>query len=418
VLNRFVYSISNLEVHPDINLEIERLLACPYIPDRDKKVLEYTKTVAETGNAYPSVEYYKQEMYEDLGYVTSLQEIKALANTVLESYRYGYFHAKLIDVANSGSSTAEGIASLSSLVSEISVARDDLSSFSPALPEFSDVKANEHSVMFGFPEIDGITGGVQPGNVATIAAFTGGGKSTTCISIAYNSMARGKKGVYLTLEMTPYLTSQQMFCRYVAENFKTKIHFSRLVRNEFSKEIKDRLPEFREAYNKWAEEHWLVLDETCLDKSTISNYTLLQRLYKQCEDRLGGLDFVVVDHINQIELLYENMGNVAVRTLTSAGKTYHNQNGLALVTLLCAQVNREGYTRATKNGGRYSLSALAGLNEIERSSSYVLFLHATDELRNLSQTSVTLEKNRISGRLVTEAESVNFEGEIFRVGKV
>jgi len=417
VLNRFVYSISNLEVHPDINLEIERLLACPYIPDKDKKVLEYTKTVAETGNAYPSVEYYKQEMYDDLGYVTSLQEIKALANTVLESYRYGYLHGKLIDVANSGSSTAEAMTKLSSLMSEINIVQDDLSRFSPALPEFSDVKISEHAVMFGFPEIDRVTGGAQPGSVATIAAFTGAGKSTTCISIAYNSMARGKKGIYISLEMTPYLTSQQMFCRYIVEKFGVKINFSRLVRNEFSKEIKDRLPEFREAYNEWAEKHWLILDETCLDKSTISNYTLLQRLYKQCEDRLGGLDFVVVDHINQIELLYENMGNIAVRTLTSAGKTYKNQNDLALVTLLCAQVNREGYTRATKNGGRYSLSALAGLNEIERSSFYVLFLHATDELRNLGQTSVTLEKNRM-GQLITEAESVNFEGEIFRVGKV
>jgi len=418
MLNRFVYSISNLEVHPDINLEIERLLACPYIPSKDKKVLEYTKAVAESGNAYPSVEYYKQEMYEDLGYVTSLQEIKALANTVLESYRSGYFHEKLIDVVNSGSSTSESITRLSSLISEVSVARDDLSSFSPALPEFSDVKVSEHAVMFGFPEIDSITGGAQPGNVATIAAFTGAGKSTTCISIAYNSMARGKKGIYITLEMTPYLTSLQMFCRYVAETFGIKIPFHRLVRNEFTKEIKDQLPKFREAYNEWAEKHWLVLDETCLDKSIINNYTLLQRLYKQCEDKLGGLDFVIVDHINQIELLYENTGNIAIRTLTSAGKTYKNHNDIALVTLLCAQVNREGYNRAMKNGGRYNLSALASLNEIERSSSYVLFLHATDELRNLGQTSVTLEKNRISGRLLTEAESVNFDGDIFRVGKV
>ena len=69
----------------------------------------------------------------------------------------------------------------------------------------------------------------------------------------------------------------------------------------------------------------------------------------------------------------------------SAGKLYVNSKEKYLVTVGCAQTNREGNKRAEKNKGSYDLQALADLNELERSASYVVFLYTSDDMKLLQE---------------------------------
>ena len=80
-------------------------------------------------------------------------------------------------------------------------------------------------------------------------------------------------------------------------------------------------------------------------------------------------------------------------------------------------MNRDGWTRASKHGGAYSLTALAEANELERCAYRAIFLFTTDSMKEAKEMSVQLLKNR-SGQLLPEPTVVYADGESYCVGDV
>lgn len=73
-------------------------------------------------------------------------------------------------------------------------------------------RRKEAGVLTGFNRLDAMTGGIRPGQLWTIAAVTGGGKSTFARNIALNAARQAYPGAFITLEMTEAEVTDGFIC--------------------------------------------------------------------------------------------------------------------------------------------------------------------------------------------------------------
>ena len=175
------------------------------------------------------------------------------------------------------------------------------------------------------------------------------------------------------------------------------------------------MKELRPLFNEWVKPRLKIVDEALLSKQFISDYQFIKVVYADLAEKLGGrLDLVVYDHVGQIELMHPEKGNATLRNITSAGKSFMNSDGSFPVTLWACQTNRTGYERALRRQGKYDLLAIGDLNEVERSSSYVIFLFKENEAV-VQELKITMAKHRF-GALIPEPVSVAFNPAVYTVG--
>ena len=84
----------------------------------------------------------------------------------------------------------------------------------------------------------------------------------------------------------------------------------------------------------------IILDESYISKQMMLNYKSFQKLIDGFASMMGGLDYLVVDHVGQFELMYPDCGNKIIKQLQSFTKTYVDSRGVRPVTLFCVQTNR------------------------------------------------------------------------------
>ena len=73
-------------------------------------------------------------------------------------------------------------------------------------------RRKEAGVLTGFSRLDERTGGIRPGQLWTIAAVTGGGKSTFARNIALNAARETYPGAFITLEQTESEVTDGFIC--------------------------------------------------------------------------------------------------------------------------------------------------------------------------------------------------------------
>lgn len=83
--------------------------------------------------------------------------------------------------------------------------------------EYANAKNHEthaFSVLTGIREIDDPTGGGMPGEMWFISGFTGEGKTTECINVAYNAMMNGQNVFFGTAETLREQVRRRLICRH------------------------------------------------------------------------------------------------------------------------------------------------------------------------------------------------------------
>lgn len=409
------YSIASKKANKDISAALEDLKSFECTPKKEVGIIEHTLQVAEKGR-YPDVNYYSM-FYKEPAYITtSKSEILLAFDRTKDFYQRERIKEDLIEAINETNSTETLVEKLSTVVG--SVSKGGISDFEDfGFKTYSDYDGIElpEGYKIGISEIDSVTSGWQRGNMAAICAFTGGGKTTLMLSAVYKSAMRGEKNLIFSLEMAPNLLQLMLQARYLYEEKSLEITQEDLIQHKLTKEMAAKVKEYDEDYRRDVGANVLILDETFLPQRIVTDYRLLNNLYDKVESYLGGLDCIAVDHAHQIELMYRDMGNAAIRTFMSSCKTWKNSKGFNPVTIMLAQVNREGFKRACKRGGVYDLAGIGNLNEIERSSSYVMFLHTTDDSKIVQETKVTLTKNRL-GKTIPEPVVTTFNPAVVLVG--
>lgn len=414
MIDNILFSIAGKKRNTEIDLILEGLYNQESIPPTDKRALEYVRKVAEEGS-YPDKKYFADQGYEPIRTTKSISELKVYAKAIADGWNYEALRSGVISVLNDSNTFSDLSEKIQALSDNRPKDSSSLDAYDVELEDETNVQKVE-GIKTNIDEIDQLTGGIQPGTLATIAAFTSHGKSTLVVSMIYKNIKLGKAGAAFSLEIAPSLLRKQLYSRFLYEEKGIEITTLEMADPNLDDKKKEQLAQHRQEFNDFLRGKLFIVDEAVLNKANLSSFRELSRLYHEIEDKLESLDFITYDHINQVELMFPDMGNRFIRTITSTTKTYQNKRGALPATIMAMQTNREGHKRASKRAGKYDLAALSELNEGERSSYYVIFMFTSDESKLLQETKICMPKHRL-GALLTEPVTVTFNPASFVVGE-
>lgn len=416
LLSWILYSIANRATNSSINVAIAKLLSNDNTPKRDRDLLQYTYDASEHGH-YPSPEYYASFISDDGKRYGGLSDTLMAIAQLEEFYNRSALERSLVAAINEGTTTEDLVASALTAIQSVSIAVSKSSEDRFRKTTYGEIceKPYEVGMMTGISDLDAVTNGLQRTCVGSICAFTGHGKTQTWISIMYKNAREGKKVVMISLEMAPELVYCMLEARYMSEEKGMNISSDDLIYRKLQGDDLARLKSFEGDYKRDVLDNLLVVDSSEFPQSVALNPTLICQLYTELEGMLGGLDMVIYDHVNQFNNLFPDLGNRVIKMVTDACVRWRSKEGIGLFTGFAVQCNRQGLTRASRNNGVYDILAISDLNEIERASTYCIFLYTDDDLKQQQETKVTMLKHRLGG-VITEPIVTPFVPSISLVG--
>jgi replicative DNA helicase len=213
----------------------------------------------------------------------------------------------------------------------------------------------------GFKDLDGITGGFQPGHLIIIAARPAMGKSALVCNIAENAAVQHKRPVALfSLEMAEAELAQ----RFIASQARVKGEELRKGRV-----AEKRWPKILEASNRLASAPLWVDDSS--DVGLLEMRAKARRLHSQCE---GGLGLIIIDYLQlmRTESRYDSRVT-AVGELSRGLKILARELGVPVIAL--SQLSRAVEQRPDK---KPQLSDLRESGNLEQDSDLVMFIYRDD----------------------------------------
>ena len=223
--------------------------------------------------------------------------------------------------------------------------------------------------------------------------------TTLSLTWCYNLVTRYRRNVfYASLEM-PFKQIRRLLCCLHtshpkwARQGKKPLDYRKIRDGDLTEEEEafyfEALDDFfnNEEYSRmelWCPDHDVTVAEIKLEA---------ELLHKQMD-----VGFCVVDH-GGLVTDPKKSGKSTTEELNAVMRdckkmALHFNQGEGLPVLLLFQINRNGKDEASKNQGRYKLSALSYANEAERSADYVTTTYLDDNLREAGRTIVCNLKNR------------------------
>ncbi len=207
-------------------------------------------------------------------------------------------------------------------------------------------------IMFGIENIDRTVGGILPGELMTIAARPGGGKSTEAMQIARRTAERGRPVLFVSAEMTRLELIGRVLCGATETD-------ARLIRQgKATAETLKALMKANEELETWP---LFIADPPSVTVAQIRAMAKLQKART-------GLDLVVVDYLGELEPADAKQDRRhQIGQMASDLKRLAKELEVAVIVL--SQVNR---------GAQKDVPTLASLSEsavIEHVSDVVAFIH-------------------------------------------
>ena len=207
-----------------------------------------------------------------------------------------------------------------------------------------------HSVMLPtrIYELDKVIGGFEGGELTTIAARPGRGKTTIAHYLLDTFASSGKSGMMASLEMNKVQTMLRIIASRLDKTYAELRGTPALGNMELKKIISQ----------------WGGRIKISIDSSDIK--TIIQRA--RYLHRHGKLDFLMIDHIGLCKAEGNNP-NERISNITGPLKQFALTYNVPVIAF--SQMNRE----IEKRGGLPSLSDLRDSGSIEQDSNKILFLH-------------------------------------------
>src|SRR5437764_643462 len=215
----------------------------------------------------------------------------------------------------------------------------------------------------GFRDIDGLTGGFQPGNLIVIAARPSMGKSALVANVAENAVLAGHAVALFSLEMSESELAQ----RFVASQARIKGEDLRRGRV-----AEHRWPKILEACQRLSEAPLFIDDSS--DIGVLDLRAKARRLHHQVK---GGLGLIIIDYLQ----LMRHEGRVESR-VEQVGQISRGLKGLArelnVPVIALSQLSRA----VEQRGGdkKPILSDLRESGQIEQDSDLVMVLYREEYL--------------------------------------
>lgn len=270
----------------------------------------------------------------------------------------------------------------------------------------------------GFPSLDAITMGWQPGNLIVIGARPGHGKTAIALNMARSAAVdHGLPTAFFTLEMTNTELADRIIgteAGLISDKRKGKVKMS----DKEWKQLEKALMRAAKAP--------LYIDET--PGLTISEFTSkIKRMKLEKDIRIAFVDYLQLMNVSGKETQYraQEIGEIS-RQLKETAKE------LKIPIVALAQLNRNLMGRLGSNNGRPLLSDLKDSGSIEQDADIVLFIHRpkllglTEGTEDIAE--LIIAKNRsgemgiveltFNGDIVKFSESLNEHVEKIKKGGI
>jgi replicative DNA helicase len=227
----------------------------------------------------------------------------------------------------------------------------------------------------GFNKLDEIIGGLRAGQLITIGAGTGVGKSAFAVNLALNITAQGHKVGLWSFEMD----KEEIYQRIIS------------IKTGLSK--KDKMVQ-EERYNSCRKYVDSTNDDIQIFTDRIKD---LGNFYLQCRklSLKKNMKVVIIDYLQLIHLSQSSNGNRVseIEFLTTNLKNIASELGITIVIL--SQLSRAYQKRDDKTP---MLSDLRDSGSIEQDSNVVIFLHKLEDNKNYqaltTPINIIVAKNR------------------------
>jgi len=243
---------------------------------------------------------------------------------------------------------------------------------------FRDMEGGQRGLPTGFPSLDRIVAGLEPGNFIVLAGRPSLGKTALAVSLVRHLALHRKEPVgvaYFYLEAN----RKDIGCRLLAG--EADVSLADLKRGRLGKGDQEKLWETAKRISNGA----IHIDDTPgLTATQIRGRTW------QLKTRMDNLGIVVVDHIGRMGVEDRRLGRERQVAETSAFLSDMAKK-LGVVVLALSQLNRECESRADK---KPQLSDLRESGALEQDADLVLLLHRpghyVDLRKKYSQTDATI----------------------------
>jgi len=246
--------------------------------------------------------------------------------------------------------------------------------------------------------IDNEIGGMDLGTMMTVMGFVGAFKTTFALNMLYNNFLLGYKIMFVTLEVPRDLLYYNLLSRHSFHKKFLSLHGpveSKKIRKgtltsseeEFVFDVVEKDLLENEEYGKF-----YFMEEGDFSPN-IDVMNIERRI-----DEVGHVDGLIIDYIQLLQYVKSSYGNSGMSLANNFINEFKNLsincNGKRTRIILLSQANRDGWTRAGENNGQYDLRALSELRELERASSYVMYLYSDEDLKNSGELKTGLLKHR------------------------
>lgn len=275
---------------------------------------------------------------------------------------------------------------------------------------YAHAKANPDQavgVLSGIHAIDAVHQGLRRGELALVLGFVSHLKSSLCLNWLYRaSVYQGKHGAIASMEMSVSELRRVIFVIH-ANHPRFKLHPS------YGQVTVDKV-----RFGTLSDDEEDLLRFAIEDFTGNPAYGLIS--YKEPQESLTmdslerwaisvhrhtPLDLLVVDYLGLMDPNTKSKGmeqgsmlNIVIRQAKTLAMSFDRGRGIPILSP--HQANREGWKAAEKNGGRYTLSALANAHEAERSTDLVYTTYLDDAMRGTRELQLGNLKNR-NGPLIT-----------------
>lgn len=248
-------------------------------------------------------------------------------------------------------------------------------------------ETNPNLPRLGVVDVDRHVNGIREDDLITILAWTGHGKSTMMRFWAYNMILQGKNVYFQTEEMSSKSIEQYMHCLH-ANNLKVwpwnkpRIDFQRVRTGTLSRDEEDFL--YREVAvdfsAKQADGRYGKLYIAQPESTSMTHFDIMDDIRVVSRTQFP-VDVWVCDYLSMMRpvksgRIERSDVDQMVRDIRRFSLTDH------ITVITACQANRKGHEEALKRQDKqYELDAISDYSELYKSSTVVVSLMMTDEMK-------------------------------------
>ena len=405
---------------------------------QEKAIFQFLKSGFDDLHQFQTEELFLRKFPE---YKAILQDVEPLDDQSLDYHKREFIEdhkktaisKKLMVMASGIQTTGLTPDMVESLRDSVTVKEDEVSlQTSNVLDLYERAKEKgDCGIKTYIPEIDQIVGSIEPGTLTTIVGYTGHGKTSLALNIAYKAAKEGKNVVYISLEVPERNLLYNLISLH-STDIKLGVtpipNHAILLRTMDSKQESD-FKKVASDFNKNILPNFRILTER--NFKDFSYGEIRDVLYRV--DAEKRIDAIFVDQAslfkyyakNKYANIYESINDYVsfFRKLAICFKVEDGKDRQMIIVLL-AQCNRTGFLKAVKAGkkdpaneGRYDDTAVSESHELSRSASYLLTMYSSEGLRLSKEARVQLLKSRF-GQTHEDPIAVTFDPEYCQVGEM